>query len=73
MKYKPTRENNFIWLLIALVSLIVRGIDIDCGCFRPDAEVKTSPLAALLRDMGLMVLVLMTWFLERRKNREERI
>jgi len=59
--------------MVALVSLIVRGIDIDCGCFRPDAEVKTSPLAALLRDMGLMVLVLMTWFLERRKNREERI
>jgi putative oxidoreductase len=57
--------------MVALTSLIVRGIDIDCGCFRPDAEVSTSPFAALLRDVGLMVLVLMTWFLERRKNREE--
>jgi uncharacterized membrane protein YphA (DoxX/SURF4 family) len=58
--------------MAALVSLIVRGIDIDCGCFRPDAEVKTSPLSALIRDLGLMVLVLMTWVLDRRKNREER-
>lgn len=57
--------------MVALVSLIVRGIDIDCGCFRPDAEVKTSPLSALIRDLGLMVLVMMTWFLERRKNRKE--
>ncbi|MDT8418920.1 MAG: MauE/DoxX family redox-associated membrane protein [Desulfuromonadales bacterium] len=58
--------------MVALVSLIVRGIDIDCGCFRPDAEVKTSPLSALIRDLGLMALVLMIWFLDRRRNREER-
>ncbi|HEX9779374.1 MAG TPA: MauE/DoxX family redox-associated membrane protein [Geopsychrobacteraceae bacterium] len=58
--------------IAALASLIVRGIDIDCGCFRPDADSHTSPLSALLRDLGIMVLVLTTWFLERRKNREER-
>ncbi|PLX85423.1 MAG: DoxX family protein [Desulfuromonas sp.] len=57
--------------MVALVSLIVRGIDIDCGCFRPDAEVKTSPLAALWRDAGLMVLVVLVWVLDRRKNRQE--
>ncbi|HKJ04333.1 MAG TPA: MauE/DoxX family redox-associated membrane protein [Geopsychrobacteraceae bacterium] len=58
--------------MVALTSLIVRGIDIDCGCFNPDAEVKTSPLSALIRDLGIMLLVVMTWVLDRRKNREER-
>ena len=57
--------------MVALTSLIVRGIDIDCGCFNPDAEVKTSPLSALIRDLGIMVLVIMTWILDRRKNCEE--
>lgn len=58
--------------IAALASLIVRGIDIDCGCFRPDAENATSPLAALIRDLGLMVLLIFTWLLDRRKNREVR-
>jgi len=62
---------NLIFM-VALTSLIVHGIDIDCGCFRPDADVQTSPLSALIRDLGIMLLILMTWFFERRKNREER-
>lgn len=58
--------------IVALSSLIARGIDIDCGCFRPAADSHTSPLSALLRDLGIMLLVVLTWCLERRKNREER-
>lgn len=56
---------NLVFML-ALTSLIVRGIDIDCGCFNPNAESKTSPLMALLRDAGLMVLMLSTWLLRYR-------
>ncbi len=46
-----------------LLSAIVRGFDIDCGCFKPDAERPTTPLAALWRDIGLGVLMIVTWVL----------
>lgn len=45
--------------IVALSSLLVRGLDIDCGCFRPGAH--TSVQAALWRDAGLMVMVLVTF------------
>lgn len=47
--------------VIALASAVGRGLDIDCGCFRPGAEDTTGPLQALLRDLGLMVLILIAW------------
>lgn len=61
---------NLIFMA-ALVSLIVRGIDIDCGCFNPDAESKTSPAMALLRDAGLLVLMLTAWWQRRRQTGNE--
>lgn len=57
--------------IAALVSLLVRGIDIDCGCFRPGTADKTGPLAALIRDLGLMTLVALVWFFDPRQNRVE--
>jgi uncharacterized membrane protein YphA (DoxX/SURF4 family) len=45
--------------MVALSSLLVRGLDIDCGCFRPGEH--TSAVAALWRDAGLMVLVAITF------------
>jgi hypothetical protein len=50
---------NLVFML-ALSSLLVRGLDIDCGCFRPGAH--TSVQAALWRDAGLMVLAIVTFF-----------
>ena len=38
---------------IALTSLIVRGIDVDCGCF---GRFATSPLAALVRNFVILGL-----------------
>lgn len=58
---------NLIFML-AISSLIVRGIDIDCGCFNPDAESKTSPLMALWRDAGLLLLLISTWMLRYRQH-----
>ena len=52
---------NLVFML-ALGSLIIRGIDIDCGCFGPAAH-KTSPQVALWRDAGLQVLLILTWLL----------
>ncbi len=58
---------NLVFML-ALSSLIVRGIDIDCGCFNPDSESKTSPLMALWRDAGLMLLLISVWMLRYRQH-----
>ena len=53
--------------MLALFSLLLRGIDIDCGCFHPagEEEVGTSPQMALLRDVGLMLMIGVTWVLRK--------
>ena len=52
--------------MVALVSVLLRGLDIDCGCFDPAGGQDVSAGIALLRDVGLMVLVVLTWVLRRR-------
>lgn len=54
--------------MVALLSVILRGLDIDCGCFRPAGEGHTSAQMALLRDAGIMLLALVTWFGAPRRN-----
>jgi putative oxidoreductase len=61
---------NLVFML-ALGSLIARGLDIDCGCFKPGAATHTSPLAALLRDAGLMLLLFLSWRLRSRQQPQE--
>jgi uncharacterized membrane protein YphA (DoxX/SURF4 family) len=57
---------NLIFMLL-LGYTIARGLDIDCGCFSPDAENKTSPLWALWRDAGLLLPLIATWTLRYRQ------
>jgi uncharacterized membrane protein YphA (DoxX/SURF4 family) len=40
--------------IAVLLSVLARGLDIDCGCFGPDAG--TTPLQALGRDLVLLAL-----------------
>ena len=40
--------------IVVLASVLVRGLNIDCGCFGPDAG--TTPLQALGRDLLLLAL-----------------
>jgi putative oxidoreductase len=47
----------------ALVSVFARGLEIDCGCFDPGGGQDVSAVVALLRDVGLMALVVLTWWL----------
>ena len=47
--------------IFALVSVIVRGLQIDCGCF--GAADSATPLQALLRDIGLLALAAVTYAL----------
>lgn len=43
-----------IVFIVVLASVLWRGLDIDCGCFRPGAS--TTPAMALWRDVGLLLL-----------------
>lgn len=61
---------NLVFMLI-LSSAIVRGLDIDCGCFNPEAEATTSPVFALWRDAGLLLLMVSTWMLRYRQHLPE--
>lgn len=49
--------------MVALVSVLLRGFEIDCGCFDPGGGQNVTAGVALLRDAGLMVLVVLTWYL----------
>jgi uncharacterized membrane protein len=49
--------------MVALISVLLRGLDIDCGCFDPSGGQDVTAGVALLRDVGLMILVLLTWWL----------
>lgn len=44
---------NTLFILV-LFSVLMRGLNIDCGCFGPDAG--TTPLQALGRDLVLLAL-----------------
>ncbi|KIH76198.1 Methylamine utilisation protein MauE [Geoalkalibacter ferrihydriticus] len=53
---------NLVFIIV-LATVIARGLDIDCGCFNPGGDGHTSALEALIRDLGIMVLVVATWWL----------
>ena len=52
--------------MIALLSVLLRGLNIDCGCFDPGGGQDVSASVALLRDVGLMILVVLVWWLRTR-------
>ena len=52
--------------MVALVSVMFRGLEIDCGCFDPAGGQDVTARVALLRDVGLMILVVLTWWLRSR-------
>ncbi|MEJ2200645.1 MAG: MauE/DoxX family redox-associated membrane protein [Desulfuromonadaceae bacterium] len=45
--------------MLALGTVVVRGMNIDCGCFNP-GQGHTSAALALLRDVGILLLALLT-------------
>lgn len=49
---------NSVFVLV-LASVLLRGLNIDCGCFGPDAG--TTPLQALGRDLVLLALAIVVY------------
>ena len=44
--------------MVAIVSALVRGIDIDCGCFSTSPEAERLAMVTLLRDVLLVLAAL---------------
>lgn len=55
--------------IAALASALVRGLDIDCGCFKNGGS-KGSPWSALLRDLVFLAMTALVLWWERQKSRE---
>ena len=55
--------------IAALASTLIRGLDIDCGCFRQGGE-KTSAWIAMARDAVLLAMALLLLRGRREKGRE---
>jgi putative oxidoreductase len=53
-----------VLFMLVLLTAMARGLDVDCGCFRPDSH--TTPAAAFVRDIGLLFLALVVYRLRGR-------
>jgi uncharacterized membrane protein YphA (DoxX/SURF4 family) len=52
--------------MLILATVVARGLDIDCGCFRPGGH--TTATQALWRDAGILLLSLVTYRLRDRST-----
>jgi putative oxidoreductase len=53
-----------VFFMLVLFTVMARGLDIDCGCFRPGSH--TTPVAAFVRDIGLLFLATVVYRLRGR-------
>jgi putative oxidoreductase len=53
--------------IAALASAIIRGLDIDCGCFKQGGA-KTSPWIAIGRDLIFLAMTVFVVMSERRRS-----
>jgi putative oxidoreductase len=55
--------------MIALSTAILRGLDIDCGCFKQGGA-KTTPWTALVRDAVFLAMTVFVLKVEARKSND---
>jgi len=53
--------------ILAIASAMVRGIDLDCGCFKAAESSGESIWRSLLLDVGLIILLLQLYFSRSKK------
>ncbi|MFC1475287.1 MauE/DoxX family redox-associated membrane protein [Candidatus Zixiibacteriota bacterium] len=51
-----------VMFIIALTSAVIRGISIDCGCFKASEASNDSARETLWRDIGLIILTIQLFF-----------
>ncbi len=55
----------FVMFTIALSSVVIRGINIDCGCFSVTKAGDNITLGLIFRDLGYLILSLHVLFWDR--------
>ncbi|MFH2050055.1 MAG: MauE/DoxX family redox-associated membrane protein [bacterium] len=67
-------RGSIVWInvmmvvfIIALTSAVIRGLDIDCGCFKAAKSSGGSTLNSLLVDLGLIILTIQLWLSRSKK------
>jgi len=54
--------NMLLWVfIVALISTIIRGLDIDCGCFKAGESATAPAWNALLFDLAAMLFAIQLW------------
>jgi hypothetical protein len=51
-----------IIFMVAVGVNLIRGLDLECGCFTVSSKAKSAALDLLLRDIGLLVLTIYLFF-----------
>ncbi len=51
-----------IVFMIAIGINLIRGVDLECGCFTVSSKAKSNALELLLRDIGLLAIGLYAYF-----------
>ena len=55
---------NLVFIVV-LISALARGLDIDCGCFNSAGQGAATVVAALVRDVALMVPIVLIFLLKK--------
>ncbi len=58
--------------IIAMSSALVRGINLDCGCFKASGSGNSSIWKSILFDIGLIVLMVWLWYSPSKRWRLQR-
>jgi putative oxidoreductase len=54
-----------VMFFIALLSALVRGINIDCGCFSGSGHARSSAINVILRDIPMLIMGIQIFFFGR--------
>ncbi len=54
--------------LVAIVSALVRGLDISCGCFAVGSQASRVSMMRVLEDIGMLAAALWVWWREERRR-----
>ena len=54
---------NFLMVLfiVAIAINVIRGVDLECGCFTVSSRARGSALSLLYRDIGLLAVCIYAW------------